>query len=62
MLEAYSKILKYAYEQGFEVVLMPALDATLYGFTHELIGKKVSNLINDFLYSLEYNNILFERK
>ena len=53
LLEKYNNILRHAYEQGYESILMQCLNTTIYGFKHEFIGKKVSCLINEFLFSLE---------
>ena len=53
LLETYQNTLRFAYEQGYESVLLPSIGTGSYGFEHKQVGKKVSKLINDFLYNIE---------
>lgn len=49
LLQTYSNLLQYAFEQGYSSIVIPSIGTGSYGFSHQLIGKKVSRLINRFL-------------
>lgn len=53
LLETYKNVLRFAYEQGYSSVILPSIGTGSYGFEHRYVGRKVSKVINDFLFEIE---------
>ena len=53
LLQTYSNLLQYAFEQGYSSIVIPSIGTGSYGFSHQMVGKKVSLLIDKFLKEIE---------
>lgn len=53
LLQTYSNLLQYAFEQGYSSIVIPSIGTGSYGFSHQMLGKKVSLLIDKFLKEIE---------
>ena len=52
-MQTYSNLLQYAFEQGYSSIVIPSIGTGSYGFSHQMLGKKVSLLIDKFLKEIE---------